>query len=127
MNMCKFSTGKSIPCCWALLPSKSEDTYQLMLGAVLRKVNRDGREDYKASILSVDFEIVAIKILNARFPGSKITWLHLQYEPGWIKLQKIDLISFHKDADFWEFVYMVYALSFVTVDKIVDYNEKVIL
>jgi hypothetical protein len=84
MNICKFSIGKSLPCCWALLPSKSEDAYQLMLDAVLRKVNRDGREEYKPSILSVDFEIVVIKILEARFPGSKITWLHLQYETGYL-------------------------------------------
>ncbi len=43
--MCEFATGKSIPCCWALFPSKSEDIYQLMLDAVLRKINRGGRED----------------------------------------------------------------------------------
>jgi hypothetical protein len=49
MIICKFATGKAIPCCWALLPNKSEDAYQLMLDAVLRKVNRDGRDYFKPS------------------------------------------------------------------------------
>ncbi len=43
--MCKFATGKAIPCCWALLINKFEDAYQLLMDAVLRKVNRYGRDD----------------------------------------------------------------------------------
>jgi hypothetical protein len=40
----------------------------------------------------------------------------------------MDLIPFfHRDADFQELVYMVYALSFVPMDMIVDSYEEVIL
>ena len=35
--MGKFATGKAIPCCWALLPNKSEESYQLLIDAVQRK------------------------------------------------------------------------------------------
>jgi hypothetical protein len=38
--MCKFATGKAIPCCWALLPNKTEDAYQFLMDAVLKKANR---------------------------------------------------------------------------------------
>jgi hypothetical protein len=46
----------------------------------------------------------------------------------WRKLPEIELIPFfHKDADFQELIYMMYALSLLPVDKIVEYYEKVIL
>jgi hypothetical protein len=44
-----------------------------MLDVVLRKVNRDEREDFKPNTISVDFESAVIKILKARFPSSKIS------------------------------------------------------
>jgi hypothetical protein len=127
--MCKFDTGKAIPCCWALLPNKTEDAYQLMMDAIMKKVNRDGLEDHKPSEFSVDFESTMIKIIKARFPGSKITGctFHMR-QAVWRKLQEIGLIPFFfNDADFQELVYMIYALSFVPMDKIVDYYEEVIL
>ncbi len=100
-------------------PNKSEDAYQLMLDAVLRKINRDGREDFKPNTLSEDFESAVIKILKARFPSSKISGctFHIR-QTIWRKLQEIDLIHFfHKDADFQELVCMVYTLSFVPTPK----------
>jgi hypothetical protein len=51
------------PCCWTLLPIKTEDAFLLMLDAVLHKVNREGREDNedsKPSMFSVDFDCVVI-------------------------------------------------------------------
>jgi hypothetical protein len=127
--MCKFATGKAIPCCWALLPNKTEDAYQLLMDAVLRKVTREGRDDFKPVTISVDFENTVLKVLKSRFPSSKISGCTFHMRQAiWRKLQEMDLIPFfHRDADFQELVYMVYTLSFVPQDKIVDYYEEVIL
>jgi hypothetical protein len=88
-----------------------------MLDVVLRKINRDGREDSKPNTLSEDFESAVIKILKARFPSSKISGFTFHMRQAiWRKLQEIYLICFfHKDAAFQELVCMVYALSFVPI------------
>jgi hypothetical protein len=127
--MCKSATEKATSCCWALLPNKSEDAYQLLMNAVLRKVNREGRDDYKPTTIYVDFENTVIKVLKARFPSSKISGCTFHVRQAiWRKLQEMDLIPFfHRDADFQELVYIVYVFSFVPMDKIVDYYEEVIL
>ncbi len=98
------------------------------MDAVIRKVNRDGRDDFKPTTISVDFEDTVIKVLKARFPSSQISGCTFHMRQAiWMKLQ-IDLILFcHKDANFQELVYMVYGLSFFPMDKIVDYYEEVIL
>ncbi len=114
---------------WVLLPNKSEDAYQLLLDIVLRKVNRDGRDDFKPTTISVDFENTVIKVLKARFPSSQISGCTFHMRQAiWMKLQEIDLILFcHRDTNFQELVYVVYALSFFPMDKIADYYEQVIL
>jgi hypothetical protein len=78
---------------------------------------------------TVDFENTVLKVLKSRFPSSKISGCTFHMRQAiWRKLQEMDLIPFfHRDADFQELVYMVYALSFVPQDKIVDYYEEVIL
>ncbi len=63
MIMARFRTGKSLPCCWALLPNKKEETYQMMWDAILNKINKDGAEDHKPEKFSIDFEAASIKVL----------------------------------------------------------------
>jgi hypothetical protein len=76
-------------------PNKSEDAYQLMLDAVLRKINRDGREDFKPNTLSEDFESEVIKILKARFPSSKISGCTFHMRQAiWRKLQELTSSTF---------------------------------
>ncbi len=65
--MARFNSGKALPCCWVLLPNKSEDTYQLMWDAVIRKVNKDGAQNHKLMLISVDFEAAVLKILRNWF------------------------------------------------------------
>jgi hypothetical protein len=82
-----------------------------------------------STTISVDSENTVIKVLKARFLSSQISecTFHIR-QAIWRKLQEIDLILFfHRVADFQELVYMVSALSFVPMDKIVDYYEEVIL
>jgi len=127
--MGKFATGKAIPCGWALLPNKKEETYMMMLDTIMWKVNREGREDYKPSAFSVDFEMAVIKLLRNRFPGVHIDGCEFHMRQAiWRKLQELGLTSFfHQDGDFQELVHMVYTLTFVPVDKITEYYEAVIL
>ncbi len=101
----------------------------MLLDAVLRKVNRDGSDDYKPTTISVDFENTVIKVLKARFPSSHISGCTFHMRQAILrKLQEINLIPFfHRDANFQELVYRVHALSFVPMDNIVDYYEEVIL
>jgi len=58
--MGKFATGKAIPCGWSLLPNNKEESYMMMFDAIMLKVNREGREDFKPSAFSVDFEMSVI-------------------------------------------------------------------
>jgi len=127
--MGKFATGKAIPCGWSLLPNKKEESYAMMLDAIMRKVNRDGAENYKPNSFSVDFEMTVIKQLRNRFPGVHIDGCAFHMRQAiWRKLQELGLTSFfHQDGDFQELVHMVYALAYVPVDKITEYYEKVIL
>lgn len=127
--MGKFATGKAIPCGWTLLPNKKEESYMLMFDAIMRKVNREGREDYKPSAFSVDFEMSVIKLLRNRFPGVHIDGCEFHMRQAiWRKLQELGLTSFfHQNGDFQELVHMVYALAFVPVDQITEYYEAVIL
>ena len=99
------------------------------MDTILRKINRDGLENHKPGEFSVDFERVMIKILKARFLGSTITGCTFHMRQAiWRKLQEIGLTSFfYKDANFQELVYMVYALSFVPINNLVDYYKEVIL
>jgi hypothetical protein len=79
------------------------------MDAVLRKVNREGQDDYKPTTISVDFENTVLKVLKSRFPSSKISGCTFHMRQAiWRKLQEMDLISFfHRDADFQELVDMV--------------------
>jgi hypothetical protein len=54
--MAMFSTGKALPCCWAFLPNKKEETYQLMWDVIMKKITKDGREMIIPQSVSVDFE-----------------------------------------------------------------------
>lgn len=121
--MGKFATGKAIPCGWTLLPNKKEESYMLMFDAIMRKVNREGREDYKPSAFSVDFEMSVIKLLRNRFPGVHIDGCEFHMRQAiWRKQQELGLTSFfHQDGDFQELVHMVFTLAFVPVDKITEY------
>jgi hypothetical protein len=127
--MARFNSGKALPCCWALLPNKSEDTYQLMWDAVIRKVNKDGAENHKPMLISVDFEAAVLKILRNRFEGVKIVGcMFHQRQAIWKKIQDLGLSTlFYRDGDFQEMVHMVYALSYVPEDKIVEYYESIVL
>ncbi len=85
----------------------------------------DGRDYFT---ISVDFENTVIKVLKVRFPSTQISGCTLHMRQAiWRKLQEINLVTFfHRDVDFQELLYMVYALSFVPLDKTVDYYEEVI-
>ncbi len=73
-----------------------------MLDAVLRKVNRDGRDDFKPTTISVDFENTVIKVFKVRFPSTQISGCTLHMRQAiWRKLQEINLVPFfHRDVDF---------------------------
>jgi hypothetical protein len=66
--MAKFDSGKGLPCVWCLLPNKSEDAYQLMWDAILKKLNMDGTTHQPERVV-IDFEAAVIKTLRNRIPG----------------------------------------------------------
>lgn len=126
--MAKFDTGKGLPCVWCLLPSKSEASYQLMWDTVLQKLNMDG-SSYQPQRVVVDFEAAVIKCLRNRLPGVSVVGCSFHFRNAiWKKLQDLGLAAFfNQDLDFQEWIRMIYSLSFVPLDKVVQYYDSVIM
>ena len=124
-----FSTGKALPCCWAFLPNKKEETYQLMWDAIMKKVSKDGKEQIMPQCCSVDFESATIKILQNLFVGVPVVGCLFHFRQAiWNKLKGIGLTQLYfRDIDFQEWVHMLYGLSYVPTESVVAYYDKVIL
>jgi hypothetical protein len=126
--MAKFDSGKGLPCVWCLLPNKSEDAYQLMWDAILKKLNMDGTTHQPERVV-IDFEAAVIKTLRNRIPGVPVVGCSFHFRNAiWKKLQDLGLIPFfNQDQDFQEWIRMIYALSYVPVNRVVHFYDKVIL
>jgi hypothetical protein len=127
--MAMFSTGKALPCCWAFLPNKKEETYQIMWDVIMKKITKDGTEMIIPQSVSVDFESATIKILQKLFVGVPVVGCLFHFRQAiWRKLTNIGLSPLYfRDIDFQEWVHMVYSLSFVPTESVVAYYDKVIL
>ncbi len=93
-----------------------------MFDAIMRKVDQDGKEDHKPDIFSVDFEASVTKCSSKglRAPRS-LAAPSIWGKPSGGRCTIYSSPALHKDTDFHELVYMVYALMFVPADKTVDY------
>jgi hypothetical protein len=90
--MAKFTTGKGLPCCWAFLPNKTEETYHRMWECIMKKVDKDGMEQHQPIHFSVDFEAAMIKVLRNQFCGVQIVGCLFHFRQAiWRKLQEIGL------------------------------------
>jgi hypothetical protein len=127
--MAKFDKGKGLPCCWAFLPNKKEETYEKMWDCIMSKVDKNGTEQHQPAHLVIDFESAMIKNLRSRFASVPVVGCLFHFRQAvWRKLQEIGLTPlFFRDADFQEWIHMVYALCYVPLDSLVTYYESVIL
>ena len=117
--------GQGLPCVFSLLPDKSQTTYDMMLAAVADKVGIDGHP----VVAMCDFERATINTLSAIFPHAKISgcMFHLR-KAIWTHVQDCGLQSlFHRNADFNELIYKIFALSYVHPSDIGLFFEEQIL
>jgi hypothetical protein len=124
--MAIFSTGKALPCYWAFLPNKKEETYLRMWDVIMKKITKDGREMIIPQSVSVNFESATIKILQKLFAGVPVVGCLFHFRQAiWRKLNEIDLSQLYfRDI---EWLHIVCSLSFVPTESVVVYHDNVIL
>lgn len=126
--MAKYKTGKGLPCGWALLPGKSAEVYQFVFDKLVELVDSDGTV-HQPQRLCLDFEAAVIKVLQAKFPRSTITCCYFHFRKNlWAKLQDLGLtILYNQSPQFQTLIHMIGALSYVPLERVVEYYEQVVL
>jgi len=126
--MAQFSSGKGLPCAWALLPGKSTAVYTFLVDALIEKIDADGTT-HRPDMIILDFEAAMINVLEAKLLGVEIIGCQFHFRKNlWQKLQDLGLSTlYHQNPDFQVWINMIYALCYVPVKQVVEYYEKVIL
>jgi hypothetical protein len=99
-----------------------------MWDAILKKLNMGGTTRQPEWVV-INFEAALIKTLRNRIPGVPVVGCSFHFPSAiWKKLQELGFIPFfNQDQDFQEWIRMIYALSYVPVNRVVHFYDKVIL
>ena len=119
-----YSDGVMYPCVYALLPGKSEATYNRLLG-ILEPLfpSRPAPET-----ILMDFEKAAMNAFSSNFPGAAINgcFFHLG-QSVWRKIQAVGLQHrYMDDKAFAERLRRVLGLAFVPVDQVHHYMDLIL-
>ena len=114
-----------VPCVYALLSSKTKNTYF----ALLKEVKILTGEDIVMTNFIVDFETAMILAIKEVFPGTKINGCFYHFRAIIRKniqgkgLQRL----FNESLNFRKFVVLLSALAFVPIDDVKEVYEKEVL
>ena len=114
-----------IPCIYALLLDKSEDTYRRFFEEVRNTLDLE----HSPQDIMTDFEIAAINAVAATFEGTEIKgcFFHL-CSNLWKRIQRSGLQHrYIDDAEFANTLRMIAALAFVPPDEVEAYFEQTVI
>lgn len=114
---CKLPEGKSVPCVYALLPSKEKPTYIKLLHLIA-----DTLDGASPRMVHMDFESSMIEALAEVFPGTEVLGCSFHFNQSvWRWIQRNDptlLRKCREDPDFFLMVRMFPALQFVPINDV---------
>jgi hypothetical protein len=94
-----YSNGHDIPLVFALLVSKSEDTYRQFLQHVI-DICSARNLPFKPAVVHVELEITVHNVFRQRFPETSIQCCHFHLRQSWWrKIQKTGLSTEYKDNE----------------------------
>ena len=115
--------GQGVPCAFAILPNKKQETYVLMFDLIKEKVGQE------PSIIVSDFETSVINAVKEVFPGAQHTGCQYHFRAAiWKNVGAKGVQTFfYRNVDFQEFVYKLYALSYVPTDDLYNvYRDQIV-
>ena len=114
-----------MPCGFSLLPNKRSETYEMMLNSIKDKVGPTN----SLRKIRVDFEIAIWTSIRILYPDVDVGGcIFHQRKAVWHHLAQLGLQPlFHNDAEFQEWVYKFYALSYCPPAEVVRLYEEQLL
>ena len=119
----KSLTGKTVPCCYFMLPDKQFESYKLMF-SVLREIGIS-----PPRLFYSDFETGITKAMGDIFPETTIYCCDAHFKRAVrTNLQKHHLTTiYHSDESFQKFIRYFWGLSLVPVDDVVRIWDEFVL
>ena len=121
---------RAVPCVYALMQRKCQDSYEELLSVVDRKCAALGHQP-DPTVIITDFEVAAMQAVRAVFGESVVTrgcFFHLT-QSTWRKIQELGMAAqYRHDAEFRHFCGMLDGLAFVPLDDVkaaMDYLRTV--
>ena len=117
-----FKNGHYIPLVYALLPSKSENTYVTFM-SILCKLCEDKNLQFKPKLIHVDFEMAMHNTVRRIFPDSTIQCCRFHLgQAWWRKIQKLGLSSEFKDKSSEIGIWLThfFGIPFLAADDVGD-------